>query len=170
MSAIAKRIQTDYAEDFYAWTQRQAELLATLRSVFPQLPQELDLENLTEEVSSLGSAELRAVESQIQNILVHLVKALSDPAAEALPHWRAETVVFHIALNRRYSPSMRQRIRVETIWRLAKRIAKAQLAANGRTILAPSQCPLVLADFTADEFDFDRAVAKLSAAIRSTQA
>jgi hypothetical protein len=170
VSAIVKRIEADYDDDFFAWTQRQAELLQTLRSVFPQLPPELDLENLTEEISSLGSAELHAVESQIQNIFVHLVKTLSDPTAEALPHWRAETVAFHVALNRRYSPSMRQRIRIEMTWRLAKRIAEVQLAVYGRVMLAPSQCPLVLADFTADEFDFDRAVATLSAAMRSTQA
>jgi hypothetical protein len=39
-----------YEEDFYAWTQRQAELLCRL----PAISNELDVEHIAEEIEDLG--------------------------------------------------------------------------------------------------------------------
>ena len=46
-----------YEEDFYLWTERQAEQLRARRFA------EVDMENLTEEVEALGRSELNAVVS-----------------------------------------------------------------------------------------------------------
>ena len=48
-----------YDEDFYAWTQQQAEVLRT----HFQGDNRLDVEHLAEEVEDLGKSELHAVES-----------------------------------------------------------------------------------------------------------
>ena len=48
-----------YDEDFYAWTQQQAE---ALRTHFKG-DNRLDVEHLAEEVEDLGKSELQAVES-----------------------------------------------------------------------------------------------------------
>jgi hypothetical protein len=39
-----------YEEDFYAWTQQQAELLRRL----PAISNELDIEHIAEEIEDLG--------------------------------------------------------------------------------------------------------------------
>jgi len=166
--SIATRFADDlYTTDFYAWSQAQAKIIRSLEHLEGMLPEGLDLDNIAEEISSLGTSQLHAVESQLQNILVHLLKAVSDPDSEALAHWRAETVTFHIELNRKYTPSMRQLIRVEKTWHLAKRIAEAQLSTYGRPLVAPIYCPFTIADFTATTFDWNRAVEKMLARLQA---
>src|SRR5215471_15258146 len=48
-----------YEEDFYAWTQQQAELLRRL----PTISNELDIEHIAEEIEDLGRSDLRAAQS-----------------------------------------------------------------------------------------------------------
>ena len=62
MSALA------YHQDFYGWTQEQAKLLREHRL------DELDLENLLEEVESMGKSEKRELESRLEVLLMHLLK------------------------------------------------------------------------------------------------
>ncbi|RIZ70730.1 MAG: DUF29 domain-containing protein [Methylococcales bacterium] len=62
MSALA------YHQDFYGWTQEQAKLLREHRL------NELDLENLLEEVESMGKSEKRELESRLEVLLMHLLK------------------------------------------------------------------------------------------------
>ena len=73
-----------YDEDFYAWTQQQAE---ALRTHF-QGDNRLDVEHLAEEVEDLGKSQLQAVESYVQQIIAHLLKL--DYSGFELPrrHWR----------------------------------------------------------------------------------
>jgi hypothetical protein len=72
----------DYDTDFYAWTQEQA---AALRA---KEWKTLDLENLAEEIESLGRSERLAIESHLQNLLTHLLKWRYDPAIEPRHGWR----------------------------------------------------------------------------------
>ena len=48
----------DYDSDFFAWTQHQAKLLRALRRWPAEIPAELDLDRVAEEIEDLGSAEL----------------------------------------------------------------------------------------------------------------
>ena len=57
-----------YDKDFYSWTQEQAELLKHGRFA------ELDLENLIEEVETMGRSEKRELESRLTVLLLHLLK------------------------------------------------------------------------------------------------
>ena len=75
-----------YDEDFYAWTQQQAE---ALRTHF-QGDNRLDVEHLAEEVEDLGKSELHAVESFVENVIEHLLKLDYSGWVEARNHWRAE--------------------------------------------------------------------------------
>jgi Domain of unknown function DUF29 len=72
----------DYDTDFYAWTQAQA---AGLRA---KKWKTLDVENLAEEIESLGRSERYAIESHLQNLLTHLLKWRYDPATEPRRGWR----------------------------------------------------------------------------------
>ena len=60
-----------YDEDFYAWTQQQAEVLRT----HFQGDNRLDVEHLAEEVEDLGKSELHAIESYVENIIDAPVEA-----------------------------------------------------------------------------------------------
>ena len=57
-----------YQDDFYVWTQRQAECLRARRY------DELDLENLIEEVAELGDTAKKSARSRARTIIEHLLK------------------------------------------------------------------------------------------------
>jgi len=57
-----------YKMDFYAWTQEQAELLRH------QDWQKLDLENLIEEVESLGKQQRQELRNRLSILIAHLLK------------------------------------------------------------------------------------------------
>ncbi len=57
-----------YEQDFYGWTQEQAALLKAGRL------NDLDIENLIEEVETMGRSEKRELESRLTVLLLHLLK------------------------------------------------------------------------------------------------
>ncbi|MGB2924474.1 MAG: DUF29 domain-containing protein [Limnothrix sp.] len=59
---------TLYEQDFYAWTQQQIELLKT------QNWQDLDLENVIEEIASLGRQQRQELRNRLSILLAHLLK------------------------------------------------------------------------------------------------
>ena len=61
-------IMISYDKDFYSWTQEQAELLKHGRF------SELDIDNLIEEVETMGRTEKRELESRLTVLLFHLLK------------------------------------------------------------------------------------------------
>jgi hypothetical protein len=80
---------TSYDSDFYAWTQQQTKALRLLQSdpflcdlLFYLKWEEglcLDLENLAEEIESLGRAEYEKFESAIHRLTQHLLKWQYQP-------------------------------------------------------------------------------------------
>ena len=57
-----------YEEDFYAWTQEQATLLRS--GQFSQI----DIENVAEELESMGRSDKRELDSRLEILLTHLLK------------------------------------------------------------------------------------------------
>ena len=57
-----------YDHDFFAWTQEQAQLLRS-----GQLAQ-VDIENVAEELESMGRGDKREIESRLEILLMHLLK------------------------------------------------------------------------------------------------
>jgi hypothetical protein len=95
-----------YDEDFYAWTQAQAEALRThFRG-----DNRIDVEHLAEEVEDLGSSELQAVESFVEQIIGHLLKLDYSAQDAPRPHWRAEVLNFRRSVARKISPTIRQKV------------------------------------------------------------
>jgi hypothetical protein len=62
-----------YESDFYNWTQEQARLLRERRF------DDLDLDNLVEEVASVGSSEKHAIRRRLKVLLTHLLKWKFQP-------------------------------------------------------------------------------------------
>jgi len=57
-----------YENDFYTWTQQQANLLKCGQF------KDLDIENLVEEIETMGRSEKRELENRLIVLLVHLLK------------------------------------------------------------------------------------------------
>jgi hypothetical protein len=64
---------TSYETDFYTWTQQQAELLRQGRLA------ELDIDNLIEEIESLGVSQYKVLVSAIHRLTQHLLKWQFQP-------------------------------------------------------------------------------------------
>jgi hypothetical protein len=79
-----------YQTDYYAWTKQQAAALRALAKERVNSP--LDLENLADEVASLGRSDLATVRSQLRRIIEHLLKLEYSPAAEPRFGWRESVI------------------------------------------------------------------------------
>lgn len=62
-----------YDTDFYAWTERQAELLRAEEF------EEVDWDNLIEEIMAMGAAQRRELTSRLQVLIMHLLKWQYQP-------------------------------------------------------------------------------------------
>ena len=113
-----------YDQDFYAWTQQQADVIRSLRG-----DNRLDVDHLAEEIEDLGKSELHACESWVEQIMAHLLKL--DYASLSWPrkHWTHELHVFRRSLLRRMTPSLERKVRssLDDIFKDAKESAAAAL-------------------------------------------
>ena len=151
-----------YDEDILLWSEEQAQVIRKLGRNPRGLPNELDVENVAEEIESVGPSELATVKTQIENILVHLIKLFAEPASSSARHWRAEIVAFHSDLMHRYAPSMRHRIDLDDLWRSACEQAILLLPEDlSLTSLLPETSPFALDDILAERVESDRLVASL---------
>jgi hypothetical protein len=70
-----------YETDFYAWTREQARLLRERRW------DDLDLENLVDEVESVGGSEKREIRNRLTKLIAHLLKWQYQPGSRG-SSWR----------------------------------------------------------------------------------
>jgi hypothetical protein len=77
ITVFAMQTTTLYDQDFYAWTQHQVELLRVGRL------RELDIENLMEEIESLGRQERQELRNRLGVLLGHLLKWHYQPEARS---------------------------------------------------------------------------------------
>ncbi len=142
-----------YDDDFYAWTQYQAEVLRTLRT----RDNRLDRENLVEEVESLGRSQRDAVGSQVERILLHFLKLAHSPAANPRLGWMDSIVEARSALNNQLSPSLRRDIeqRLPTLYAVARKRAALQLQMHGEaqaTAPIPAECLYTIEQVLTDDW------------------
>lgn len=62
-----------YDQDFYAWTQQQAQLLKEGKLA------DADLNHLIEEIESMGASERKELISRLEMLLTHLLKWQHQP-------------------------------------------------------------------------------------------
>jgi hypothetical protein len=93
--------ETRYETDFYAWLQTQA---AHLRA---KEWNGLDIDNLAEELDTLGRSERNAVWSHLRILLLHMLKWAYQPERRGRS-WRRSILLARQHLNRRLqdSPSL----------------------------------------------------------------
>jgi hypothetical protein len=133
---------TLYEEDFYAWTQRQAELLR--KGGFA----ELDLPHLIEEVEDLGKSQQREVFSRTQQIIRHLLKLHFSASVDARRGWRQTVGEQRDEIELVLTPSLRRELGTSLAMRYerARRAALRDLADHGeRSVDVPNACPYTVA-------------------------
>lgn len=96
-----------YETDYVAWAEAQAAALRARGAG----RNALDYDNLAEEVADLGKSEIHACESQIANIIEHLLKIEFVGPIQTLPHWRKEVRGFRRQLNRHLTRTIENRLR-----------------------------------------------------------
>ena len=130
-----------YDQDFYAWTQAQAQ---ALRTHF-QGDNRLDVEHLAEEIDDLGDSELQAVESFVEQIIAHLLKLDYSGQNDPRALWRAEVLNFRRNAERKLSPSIRRKVETDLAGRYARgrEIAGVGAIVHGPDLIRrlPKTCP-----------------------------
>jgi hypothetical protein len=156
-----------YEEDIYAWSQHQAAILRRLAAAGRAgLPNDLDLENVAEEIESVGRSELTAVRSHLTVMLVHLIKAVSSPEAYPTRLWLGEATRAQGEAADAFTPAMRQHLDPGAVWRRALKDAAAALRAHGEAMAKlPDACPFTLDELLNREVEAEAYAAKLAALV-----
>jgi Domain of unknown function DUF29 len=150
---MATRIKPEtkpvYDQDFYVWTEVQAELLRQRRF------EELDLDNLIEEVEGLGDTKKSAVLNDARVIIEHLLKLQHSPAQDPRRGW-AESILEHrTRLELELTPRLRQILDEELprVYALTRRTTERKLRLYGEDAAAgalPAACPYSVDQITGD--------------------
>ena len=136
-----------YDKDFYAWAMENAELLREKRF------NELDIENLAEEIESMGKSDRRSVFSHLRVLLAHLLK-WQYQAEHRSNSWKSSirNARFHIQKLIEDSPSLKTQIpeKFEAIYKDAAIIASDETGIIENYF--PKKCPFTLEQCLNDEF------------------
>jgi Domain of unknown function DUF29 len=136
MGVIAKTL---YGTDFAEWSAQTAELLRQGRF------DEIDIENVAEEIRSLGDSQFQGARSQLRRMLMHLIKRKIQPERDGAS-WRASIVNAQQEILDAIdsSPSLRRRLagRLGETYRQAIKNARYETGLQAKEI--PSECPFTL--------------------------
>jgi hypothetical protein len=132
-----------YDRDFFAWTQQQAEFLR--REAILRPGTDLDLENLAEEIESLGKRDRRALTNNVARIAEHLLKLQYSPATDPRPGWESSVDV-HRSKARKIladSPGLRSDLQATLGESYADGRRRAARALRGEVDpkVLPERCP-----------------------------
>lgn len=96
-----------YDQDLYAWTLDQASKLRRLAQ--ERVNTDLDLENLAEEIESVGKSDRRELHSRLARIIEHLLKLGESTLPEPRRGWRNSVRAERDSLEELFkqSPSLR---------------------------------------------------------------
>jgi hypothetical protein len=139
-----------YDDDILLWSEHQADLLRRRAAGELVNEAELDWPNIAEEIESVGSEQLHAVESFMVQALLHDLKAQAWPLSRDVPHWRAEARRFRGDAASRFAPSMRERIDMAKVYRRALR-AMPETMDDQPPLPVPESCPVTLDELLAED-------------------
>ncbi len=138
---------TNYEQDFYGWTQEQAALLRAGRLA------ELDIDNLIEEVETMGRSEKRELENRLTVLLLHLLKWKYQEVRRGRS-WELSIAEQRIQFRKTLKENPGLKPALDEI--LADAYSLAILQASRETQISksvfPPQCPWSFAQITDDSY------------------
>jgi hypothetical protein len=147
--AAAADLSGLYDEDFFEWTERNAQLLRAGQV------RESDIRHIAEAIEDLGKQDLKELHRRSRALLAHLLVGQLQPAKHA--HWRLSPITEErIWLDGlvRYSPSLKRILANElpAYYAEAVRLATAMArTAPGREWF-PAECPFSVEQILDPEF------------------
>jgi hypothetical protein len=134
-----------YDDDFYAWTQQQADLLRRL----PVTSNQLDAELLAEEIEDLGRSEVRSAQSLCEHIIEHLLKLEYSGLTEPVGHWEREIVEWRLQLDKTLTRTIVAKLDLSQRYRAALRLLRQEEhEIPGLLGRLPPHCPYTLDQIT----------------------
>ncbi len=142
-----------YEDDFYAWTQYQAEVLRTLRT----RDNRFDRVHLAEEVEDLGNSYRDAVRSRVRRILLHFLKLAHSPARDPHADWMDSIIDARAEIEDKLTPSLQRDIEkmLPRIYAISRKRAVLDLERHGEHGAAralPSECPYTIDQIFAEDW------------------
>ena len=136
-----------YEQDFYAWANEQAALLRS-----GQLT-DADLENIAEEIESMGRSEKRELVNRLAVLLLHLLKWQTQPERRGRS-WKATITVQRQALTRHLkdNPSLKSRLDESITDAYGDAIQLAIGETDLPEIAFPTACPWSFDQIMAPDF------------------
>ena len=139
---------TLYEEDFYAWTQQQADLLRHL----PLTGNSIDAEKVAEEIEDLGRSELRTAQSLVEHVIEHLLKIEFSGLERPAEHWRDEIVEWRLQLDKILTRSIAAKLDLASRYKSALRLVRRlERDVPGLTSRLPQTCPYSLEQIVSGE-------------------
>ena len=137
-----------YEIDDYLWLEETIKLLKTKDL------DNLDLDNLIEELESLGRNDLNKVRSLLRQIIIHilLLEYCQEENDRNYRHWQGELIAFRDDLNNSLTNTLKNKLVQELahIYNVAVKVVvqKTGLASN----LFPDNCPYSLEQLLDDNW------------------
>lgn len=136
-----------YDSDFYLWSMNQAALIR--EGKFDQL----DIENVAEEIESLGRSDRKSLTSQLQRLISHLLKWQFQPSRRSkswqLSIFSARDEITVIVTD---SPSLKEVLTESVGQAYLKAKKRASIETGLKDSAFPAECPYTLADILNDDF------------------
>lgn len=142
-----------YEADFYAWTQRQAELLRLEEF------SEVDWHHLIEEIETLGRSEKHEIKNRLVVLIMHLLKWQYQPARRPRS-WRMTIATQRVDLADLLAdnPSLRKQLAEFVAAAYPSAVKKAVIETGLSKTVFPAACPYTVAQLMNEEFWPDPAV------------
>jgi hypothetical protein len=142
-----------YEDDFYAWTQHQAEVLRTM----PASDNRFDREHVAEEIEDLGKSERDAVRSQIRRIIEHFLKLAYSPAEQPRLSWMETVDDARETLSDKMTATLRREVEggLEKLYAEGRRRAARALVRHKEPDAAdalPQLCPYSLEEICQEDW------------------
>lgn len=130
-----------YDDDFYAWTQQQAELLRHL----PATSNQLDAELIAEEIEDLGRGEVRSAQWLCEHIIERLLKLEYSGLTEPVRHWQHEIIEWRPQLDKTLTRTIITKLDLPERHRAALRLLRREEPEiPGMAERLPAHCPYTL--------------------------
>lgn len=143
-----------YETDFYAWTQEQSDKLRRLLTTRTNL--DLDIENIAEEIDSMGRSNRHQLVNRLAELDEHLMKLAFSLAWEPRRQWKKSVTGqrYSIAKLLRQNPSLRRELpaSLEAAHEDALREFDQDKLIRLNMNELPGLCPFELDDMLNDEW------------------